>query len=103
ELFCRKLAERGLLVVRFDNRDAGLSTYLDSRRGPTTMEVLLRRVKAPYTLDEMAADAVGVLDHLHVNRAHVVGASMGGMIAQLVAINHPERVLSLTSIMSAVG
>jgi pimeloyl-ACP methyl ester carboxylesterase len=82
--FCRLLVERGFRVVRFDNRDAGLST----------------RPQEPYTLDDMADDAAGLLATLGMPAAHVVGASMGGFIAQLVALNHPERVLSLTSIMS---
>jgi len=96
EGLCEELAARGFFVARFDNRDIGLSTYLDELGPPD--------FAAPaYTLDDMAADAVGVLDHLGVEKAHVVGASMGGMIAQLVAINHADRVLSLTSIMSNVG
>jgi len=82
--FCRLLVDRGFRVIRFDNRDAGLST----------------RPHEPYTLDEMAGDAAGLLDRLGIPAAHVVGASMGGFIAQLVALNDPERVLSLTSIMS---
>ena len=93
---CEELAARDFFVARFDNRDVGLSTYLDEL-GPANFAV------PAYTLDDMAADAVGVLDHLAIDKAHIVGASMGGMIAQLVAINHPERVLSLTSIMSNVG
>ena len=85
--FVRLIADRGFHVVRFDNRDVGLST----------------RMTAEYALDDMADDAVGLLDHLGIDRAHVVGASMGGMIAQLVAIRHPQRVQSLTSIMSTTG
>lgn len=88
EDFCRALAGRGYLVVRFDNRDVGLST------------------KCPdggYALEDMARDVVGLLDHLGLHGAHVVGVSMGGMIAQTVAIEHPARVLSLTSIMSTTG
>ena len=84
EDFCRLLASRGFHVIRFDNRDAGRSTWMQD----------------PYTLDDMAADAVGLLDALDIRAAHVVGASMGGFIAQLVALNYPERVLTLTSIMS---
>jgi pimeloyl-ACP methyl ester carboxylesterase len=90
--FCRELVDRGFAVVRFDNRDVGLSTHVDApprRRGP-----------APYTLSDMARDAVAVLDDLGRPAAHVVGASLGGMIAQLLAVEHPARVLSLTSIMS---
>ena len=84
EDFCRLVASRGFHVIRFDNRDAGRSTWMQD----------------PYTLDDMAADAVGLLDALDIRAAHVVGASMGGFIAQLVALNYPERVLTLTSIMS---
>ena len=90
--FCAELTGRGFPVVRFDNRDVGLSTHLDvppRRRGP-----------APYTLSDMAADAVAVLDAVGRPAAHVVGASLGGMVAQLLAVEHPDRVLSLTSIMS---
>lgn len=90
--FCGELIDRGFTVLRFDNRDVGLSTHLDlppRRRGP-----------APYSLSDMARDAVAVLDSVGWHAAHVVGASLGGMIAQLMAVEHPERVLSLTSIMS---
>ncbi|MFN3573073.1 MAG: alpha/beta fold hydrolase [Phenylobacterium sp.] len=87
--FCEKLVARGFRAIRFDNRDVGLSTWFQSGDR--------------YTLSDMAADAVGLLDHLKVHRAHIVGVSMGGMIAQTVAIEHPDRVLSLTSIMSATG
>ena len=103
EDFCRELAGRGFHVVRFDNRDAGRSTQIDAE--PPTLAQLLRRDKkaAAYGLADMADDAAGLLDHLGVDRAHVVGASMGGMIAQTLAVRHPERVLSLVSIMSNVG
>jgi pimeloyl-ACP methyl ester carboxylesterase len=84
EAFCELLAARGFYVIRFDNRDAGLSTSAND----------------DYTLDDMAADAVGLLDALGVRAAHVVGASMGGFIAQLMALDHSERVLSLTSMIS---
>lgn len=101
---CAMLVDRGLRVIRFDNRDIGRSTILRDRRGPTLRQLALRdRRAAPYTLDEMAADAVGLLDHLGIESAHVVGASMGGMIAQLIAINHPSRARSLISIMSSTG
>jgi len=86
EEFCELLTGRGFWVVRFDNRDAGLSTWMDGG--------------GEYGLDDMAADAAGLLDVLGVSAAHVVGASMGGFIAQLVALNHPDHVLTLTSIMS---
>ncbi|MGA7911215.1 MAG: alpha/beta hydrolase [Candidatus Dormiibacterota bacterium] len=98
--FCVLLAGRGFHVVRFDNRDCGLSTWMDEA-GPADIAGALSGEAAPaYTLDDMAADAVGLLDALGVGAAHVVGASMGGFIAQVIAINHPDRVLTLTSIMS---
>jgi pimeloyl-ACP methyl ester carboxylesterase len=103
EDFCRQLADAGFHVVRYDNRDAGRSTHIDARP-PKVSELALRSKKpACYTLDDMAGDAVGLLDHLGVERAHVCGASMGGMIAQTVALRHPQRVLSLVSIMSNTG
>jgi pimeloyl-ACP methyl ester carboxylesterase len=102
--FCRELAEQGLYVVRFDNRDIGLSTHLDSAGAPDLMAVLGGdRSSVPYALSDLADDTVGLLDALGLDSAHVVGASMGGMIAQLVAIRHPARVRSLTSIMSTTG
>src|SRR4051794_12063299 len=101
--FCSGLVERGLFVVRFDNRDIGLSTHLDDRGAPDILSLLGGTGSAPYPLADLADDSVGLLDALHLDRAHVVGASMGGMIAQLVAIRHPERVRSLTSIMSTTG
>jgi len=103
EDFCARLAGRGFHVVRFDNRDSGRSTHI---KGPApSVGQLARRSKkaAHYRLDDMADDAAGLLDHLGVDRAHVVGASMGGMIAQTLAIRHPRRVLSLVSIMSNTG
>jgi pimeloyl-ACP methyl ester carboxylesterase len=108
EKLCRALAERRRFVVRFDNRDVGLSTHLDGVEvdiGELVKAVLQRETlaSAPYKLSDMAADAVGLLDHLGVDRAHVVGASMGGMIAQTMAIEHSERLLTLTSIMSSTG
>jgi pimeloyl-ACP methyl ester carboxylesterase len=103
ERVCQLLAERGFWVVRFDNRDVGLSTKMDQLGLPDFLAALAGNPVALYTLDDMAEDAVGLLDVLGVRAAHVVGASMGGMIAQLIAINHPDRVLSLTSIMSTVG
>ena len=103
EEFCCALAGRGLHVIRFDNRDVGLSTKLDHLGVPNLAALLLRRTKPPYSLDDMAADATALLDMLGIERAHIVGASMGGFIAQLIAINHPGRVLTLTSIMSGLG
>ncbi len=102
--FCRMLAERGLYVIRFDNRDVGLSTHLDSAGAPDVLAVMGGdRSGVPYGLADMADDAAGLLDALGLDAAHVVGASMGGMIAQRVAITYPERVRSLTSIMSTTG
>ena len=104
ERFCEQLASRGFFVIRFDNRDIGRSTYLRGAGTPTRWQLVPRSAKgAAYTLDDMAQDAVGLLDHLEIPAAHVVGVSMGGMIAQLLAINHPDRVLSLASIMSTTG
>ena len=105
---CEELVSRGYRVIRFDNRDVGLSAKLEAK-GIPDMEKLFgalmtgAAVEAPYSLDDMAADAAGLLDALKIERAHIVGASMGGMIAQLVAANHPEKTLSLTSIMSNTG
>jgi pimeloyl-ACP methyl ester carboxylesterase/uncharacterized damage-inducible protein DinB len=106
--FCRQLATRGYRVIRFDNRDIGLATWFDEAGVPDIMELyqaqtLDEAVQLPYTLEDMAGDAVGLLDGLGIESAHVVGASMGGMIAQLVAIHYPHRVRTLTSIMSTTG
>ncbi len=103
EEFCEALAARGFHVVRFDNRDAGLSSRLDHLGTPNPLAVVGGSVPPAYTLEDMADDTVGVLDGLGIEAAHVVGASMGGFIAQVVAIRHGRRVLSLTSIMSAPG
>ena len=101
---CRQLAARGLRVIRFDNRDCGRSTHLTDTPPPSSWSVLRRRPRpVGYTLDDMAADALGLLNHLEIERAHVVGRSMGGMIAQVVAARAPQRVRSLTSIMSTTG
>jgi pimeloyl-ACP methyl ester carboxylesterase len=101
---CAQLAARGFHVIRFDNRDIGRSTRMKGVRPPTLGQIVRRdRRAAGYLLADMAGDAVGLLDHLGIDRAHVVGASMGGMIAQTIAARHPERVLSLVSIMSNTG
>ncbi|HEY1879336.1 MAG TPA: alpha/beta hydrolase [Caulobacteraceae bacterium] len=108
DVFVAKLAARGYRVIRFDNRDIGLSEKLD-HLGPPDMGAVLkaygegRVADAPYNLSDMADDAAAVLTALGIDRAHIVGASMGGMIAQLVAADHPEKTLSLTSIMSTTG
>ena len=102
EEFCELLAAHGYRVVRYDNRDVGLSTKVGRGR-PNVIAGAVGLGKSHYDLGDMAADAVGLLDHLGVERAHVVGASMGGMIAQTLAARHPERVASLCSIMSGPG
>ena len=98
--FCAQLAGRAFHVIRFDNRDAGLSTHLDGAGPPDMGAALAGNPKPAYRLDDMADDSVGLLDALGIDAAHIVGASMGGFIAQLIAINHAEHTLSLTSIMS---
>ena len=102
---CAKLAAAGFFVVRYDNRDTGRSTKIDAKvtRSQLVNAFATRRARAPYTLGDLAGDAVGLLDHLGLERAHLAGVSMGGMIAQTVAVEHPDRVLSLTSIMSTTG
>ena len=102
--FCEQLAARGFHVIRYDNRDIGHSTILDDFPAPTLGQIVRRdKGVVAYTLADMAADGVGLLDHLGIERAHLVGASMGGMIAQMIAARRPERVLSLVSIMSNTG
>ncbi|MGH8428644.1 MAG: alpha/beta fold hydrolase [Gammaproteobacteria bacterium] len=104
DAFCRALVDRGLQVIRFDNRDAGLSTHLTDAPPPNLPAALAGDLKSvSYTLSHMAGDAVGLLDALALDKAHVIGASMGGQIAQMIAIEHPHRVLSLTSMMSTTG
>jgi pimeloyl-ACP methyl ester carboxylesterase len=104
EEFCTGLAERGFYVIRYDNRDVGGSTHLDHVPPPGIAELLTRRPRRPpYRLHDMADDGAGLLDELGIERAHVVGASMGGMIAQMLAARQPDRVLSLVSIMSSTG
>jgi pimeloyl-ACP methyl ester carboxylesterase len=103
---CRQLAAEDFFVIRYDNRDTGRSTRLREHRVTRTHLVaafLGRRVPVPYSLRDLATDAFGLLDHLGIKATHVAGVSMGGMIAQSMAIEHPERVLSLTSIMSTTG
>jgi pimeloyl-ACP methyl ester carboxylesterase len=106
--FCRQLAARGFRVIRFDNRDIGKSTQMKGGKRLGGLELLKLKlfktpVAAPYKLYDMATDTISLLDALHIKRAHIVGASMGGMIAQEIAIVFPERVRSLTSIMSTTG
>jgi pimeloyl-ACP methyl ester carboxylesterase len=103
ERFCRLLAERGYRVIRFDNRDIGHSTKIEQAGNPGSAKMLFGLGEPAYRLRDMALDTVGLLDHLEIERAHIVGASMGGMIAQTVAIEHPQRILTLTSIMSTTG
>lgn len=108
EVFCHSLAERGFRVIRFDNRDIGLSQKMDGTRVPHMLKMAAYSrfnipLDVPYRLQDMAADAIGLLDALDIESAHIVGASMGGMIAQLIAGHFPFRVLSLTSIMSSSG
>ncbi|HZO58861.1 MAG TPA: alpha/beta hydrolase [Solirubrobacterales bacterium] len=103
ERFCNALVDRGFFVIRFDNRDVGLSTHTEGPI-PNPLELMGGNYSsASYTLDDLADDTAGLLDHLGIAAAHVVGASMGGMVAQTLAAKHPERVLSLTSIMSTTG
>ena len=102
------LVERGLRVIRYDNRDIGLSHKMEGARAPGMVKLLLLskigiKPRVPYTLADMADDGIGLLDALGIEKAHIVGASMGGMIAQHMAFSHPERVLTLTSIMSTTG
>ena len=109
DAFCRALADTGLRVIRFDNRDIGLSSKIrdtrryDSARRAFFKSLLGREIETAYTLEDMAEDTVGLLVALGIRRAHLVGASMGGMIAQIVAATRPARVASLTSIMSTSG
>ena len=108
EEFCTQLADRGHFVIRFDNRDCGLSTKLHGVPSNSDAVIMAAMMETemppvPYTLSDMAADAMKVLDHLNIERAHIMGASMGGMIAQTVAIEHTHRVKTLISIMSQPG
>jgi pimeloyl-ACP methyl ester carboxylesterase len=108
ENFCEGLARKGHYVIRFDNRDVGLSYKFEElglqnimKAGEAVMQG--ETITAPYTLEDMADDAVGLLDALDIDRAHICGMSMGGMIAQTMAIRHPSRLFSLTSIFSTTG
>ena len=108
EKLCRQLAQNGHYVVRFDNRDAGLSTKIDKAGVPDLMkitEAMMRgeMINPPYTIEDMAADTIGLMDALGIEKAHICGMSMGGMIAQTIALNYPKRVLSLISIYSRTG
>jgi pimeloyl-ACP methyl ester carboxylesterase len=108
ENFCEILAENGFFVIRFDNRDVGLSTKFEDAGIPDMTEISAAYVrgekpKIPYTLEDMADDAIGLLDALRIKAAHICGASMGGMIAQIIAYKHPSRILSLAVIMSTTG
>jgi len=103
--FCERLVARGFFVIRYDNRDTGRSTKLSQHHVVRSdiFKAFVGRAKAPYSLGDMADDAFGLLDHLDIERANLVGVSMGGMIAQTMAIANPERALSMTSIMSSTG
>lgn len=106
--FCELLVANGFRVIRFDNRDIGLTDKMDGVRAPSFFRLALKHylripISAPYSLDDMADDTVGVLDALNIQQAHIVGMSMGGMISQLVTAKYPHRILSLTSIMSTSG
>ncbi|MFX1388688.1 MAG: alpha/beta fold hydrolase [Promethearchaeota archaeon] len=108
EELCEKFVERGFYVIRFDNRDVGLSTKFDDAGEPDIMKLYMKlaqgqEIEAAYTLNDMADDAVGLLTAIKIDKAHICGVSMGGMIAQTIAYRHPSRVLSLTSIMSSTG
>jgi pimeloyl-ACP methyl ester carboxylesterase len=105
---CRSLADRGRFVIRYDNRDCGLSTKFEGERGDLSAVMVAWKngtemPTVPYLLSDMAADGIALLDFLNIQRAHIVGASLGGMIVQTMAINHPERVATLTSVMSTSG
>ena len=106
--FIHGLVSKGYRVIHYDNRDVGLSQWMEGAKTPHLVWTMFKAriglpVRVPYTLSNMAADGIGLLDALGIDKAHVVGASMGGMIVQLMAANHPERTLSMTSIMSSSG
>jgi len=107
-LFCQSLANQGFRVIRFDNRDVGLSTHLQDHPAPEFSDLIKaaktgEKIKIPYTLHDMVEDTVGLLDALAIDKVHVIGRSMGGMIAQLMASRYPQRVMTLTSMMSSTG
>ena len=106
--FCAQLAAQDLFVIRYDNRDVGLSSHFDDQGVPDMQQLAADMMagntpNTAYTLDDMAADGMGLLTALGIDQAHICGASLGGMIVQTMAINHPERVLTMTSIMSTTG
>jgi pimeloyl-ACP methyl ester carboxylesterase len=108
EEFCRRLADRGFRVIRFDNRDVGLSTHFEDLGVPNVAQMFAdlqegKPLASPYSVDDMADDTAGLLEALGIERAHVCGASMGGMIAQTLSYRHPQRVKSLISVMSSTG
>ena len=108
EELCMMLVDKGFYVIRFDNRDVGLSTKFEEAGVPNIMNAIMafqrgETISPPYTIEDMSDDAVGLLDALNIEKAHICGASMGGMIVQTIAFRHPTRVLSLTSIMSTTG
>ena len=108
EKLCQRLAQQGHYVIRFDNRDTGLSSKMEEAGVPDVMKTIEAMMKGktlhpPYSIEDMAADSVGLLDALGIEQAHICGMSMGGMIAQTIALNYPKRVLSLTSIFSNTG
>ncbi len=106
--FCQQLADKGHYVIRFDNRDIGLSTKVEGLNGLSILQITAdlasgKKIDIPYSLEDMADDAVGLLNALDIDKAHICGASMGGMIAQIIACRYPSKVLSLISIMSTTG
>lgn len=106
--FCELLAKRGFFVIRFDNRDVGLSTKFDEQGVSNVIEIITKLnkgedIEIPYHLEDMADDAIGLLDALNINKAHICGASMGAAITQIIALRHPSRVFTITSIMGSTG
>jgi len=106
--FCKQIADKGFYVIRYDNRDSGLSTKFEGLSSEEIMEKIMalfsgEKVSVPYTIEDMSNDAVGLLDEMKIEKAHICGMSMGGYIAQTFAINNPSRTISLTSIYSHCG